>query len=37
MLNNKNRIIYGEGGVAWAFARDGADVILAGRTRKFLA
>ncbi len=38
LLENKNAIIYGEGGaiggaVARAFAREGAKVFLAGRTR----
>jgi len=41
LLENKNAVIYGAGGsiggaVARAFAREGAEVVLAGRTRATL-
>ena len=41
LLENKNAVVYGAGGaigaaVARAFARDGARVFLAGRTRATL-
>ncbi len=34
LLENKTAIIYGGGGVAPTFAREGAAVFLAGRTRE---
>lgn len=41
LLEDKNAVIYGAGGgsggaVARAFAREGADVFLTGRTRELL-
>jgi NAD(P)-dependent dehydrogenase (short-subunit alcohol dehydrogenase family) len=34
LLEDKTAIIYGGGGVARTFAREGAAVLLAGRTRE---